>query len=68
MNGSRVAKKTPTLHGGSCDPSRRSLDSAKTMGQPEEPMSSQQNHFNSVIFSTPLRESNGVTNRRLLLD
>ena len=60
MNGSRVAKKTPTLHGGSCDPSRRSLDSAKTMGQPEEPMSSQQNHFNSVIFSSPCVSRTGL--------
>jgi hypothetical protein len=60
MNGSRVAKRTSTLHGGSCDPSRRSLDSAKTMGQPEEPMSSQQNHFNSVIFSSPCVSRTGL--------
>ena len=60
MNGTRVAKKTPTLHGGSRDLSRRSSDSARATGQSEGPTGARQDHFNSVNFSSPCVSRTGL--------
>ena len=60
MKGTRVAKKTPTLHEGSRHPLQRPRDSARATGQSEGPVGIGQNHFNSVTFSPPCVSRTGL--------
>ena len=60
MNGTRVAKKTPTFRRDSRNPSRWSRDSARATGQSEGPTGTRQDHFNSINFSPPCVSRTGL--------